>query len=530
MESITELCFDTLDGLKEAVNGYAISNEFSVISKITNKRACTLVCKHGGGYKPHRAAQVDKMAADGCQEKEHEDSTKRQEPGLAIPKCVNQEHTLALMVWKRGILSDDPSRRSARGRYMPAVARRQIINGRRKDTASSDLQLQSNKRFTAKDIYSLKSRLESNDAQHDELPTIMEYFKSYNFIARYHTESATKKVKSIFVTHPRSIERARMFPECLRSFVIGTAVVADEKALSYVWILKTLGELAWPTAAESSPIFLSLTTIMVLLLQLPRFADLCNHISTMIWTRDENVFLDVIRLFNDSVSKGQPKKGGDKKQLHEYLNMLREYKKRWAGPWAEEHMHLGARSTRRIEGAHAALKMSWFTCHIARVSEQPVIEELGTDINDIEEDALELDYQELKDRIDNLFIDAQTGQQKQDLISCIRTALDQYKPIPIEDLELPTADVLWCRRLCDIEADCPKENWFDGSVDIQLAANALERPIACYTSGHGRKKSAVADIAILLPSGKRYNLLPFVMHFVNGNHWEPWIKIQQQLA
>ncbi|KAI9469307.1 hypothetical protein BDB00DRAFT_880222 [Zychaea mexicana] len=35
----------------------------------------------------------------------------------------------------------------------------------------------------------------------------------------------------------------------------------------------------------------------------------------------------------------------------------------------------------------------------------------------------------------------------------------------------------------DIEADCPKEYWFDGSVDIQLVANALERLIACYTSG-----------------------------------------------
>ncbi|KAI9493045.1 hypothetical protein BDB00DRAFT_872765 [Zychaea mexicana] len=35
----------------------------------------------------------------------------------------------------------------------------------------------------------------------------------------------------------------------------------------------------------------------------------------------------------------------------------------------------------------------------------------------------------------------------------------------------------------DPGADCPNEYWFDGSVDIQLAANALERPIACYTSG-----------------------------------------------
>ncbi|KAI9489993.1 hypothetical protein BDB00DRAFT_576742 [Zychaea mexicana] len=36
--------------------------------------------------------------------------------------------------------------------------------------------------------------------------------------------------------------------------------------------------------------------------------------------------------------------------------MLCEYEKRWAGPWVEEYMLLGARSTQRIEGAHTALK------------------------------------------------------------------------------------------------------------------------------------------------------------------------------
>ncbi|KAI9490852.1 hypothetical protein BDB00DRAFT_915131 [Zychaea mexicana] len=74
----------------------------------------------------------------------------------------------------------------------------------------------------------------------------------------------------------------------------------------------------------------------------------------------------------------------------------------------------------------------------------------------------------------------------------------------------------------DIEADCPKEYWFDGSVDIQLAANALERPIACYTSGLWAKYHPPSlTLPHSVPSGKRYSLLPFVMHFVNGNHWEP---------
>ena len=32
------------------------------------------------------------------------------------------------------------------------------------------------------------------------------------------------------------------------------------------------------------------------------------------------------------------------------------YKERWAGPWIECHVHLGARSSQRVEGFHANLK------------------------------------------------------------------------------------------------------------------------------------------------------------------------------
>lgn len=68
---------------------------------------------------------------------------------------------------------------------------------------------------------------------------------------------------------------------------------------------------------------------------------------------------------------------------------------------------------------------------------------------------------------------------------------------------------------------CPRKYWFDGSTDIQVAANTFQHPIACYTSG-----SWAADLepVLRLPHSPPANIKnpphPLVMHFVNGNHWE----------
>ena len=39
-----------------------------------------------------------------------------------------------------------------------------------------------------------------------------------------------------------------------------------------------------------------------------------------------------------------------------YYNSRLGYKEKWGGPWGEKHMHIGARTTQRIEGFHAGIK------------------------------------------------------------------------------------------------------------------------------------------------------------------------------
>ena len=136
-----------------------------------------------------------------------------------------------------------------------------------------------NDRFINDDIYNLQKRFASANAGHHELTEILEFLDDYGYISRYDVDSYSKTMKSLFITHPRSIERARAFPDVividttnktnvnrmplthivgidnlcskkgarsLQSFSIATAVVVDEKATSYTWIMERLVELVWP--------------------------------------------------------------------------------------------------------------------------------------------------------------------------------------------------------------------------------------------------------------------------------------------
>ncbi|KAG2207240.1 hypothetical protein INT45_004629, partial [Circinella minor] len=228
-------------------------------------------------------------------------------------------------------------------------------------------------------------------------------------------------------THPASIERARSFPdlvvidttykvnhngmplvniigidnltadhyrECsLRSYYIGSAVVANEKTLSYVWVLQQLRDVVWTNESESKPrLFLTdddgaLTAALQL-----KFPDvphvLCNwhirnnfckkvlqHVSKngekeeeqykaiisavddMLWKRRTEEFDDAVKEYKAKALEACPDNEEGAADIIGYLNnTMLPYKQRWAGPWVESHKNFAARSTQRIEGFHSTLK------------------------------------------------------------------------------------------------------------------------------------------------------------------------------
>ena len=72
-----------------------------------------------------------------------------------------------------------------------------------------------NDRFINDDIYNLQKRFASANAGHHELTEILEFLDDYGYISCYDVDSYSKTMKSLFITHPRSIERARAFPDVI---------------------------------------------------------------------------------------------------------------------------------------------------------------------------------------------------------------------------------------------------------------------------------------------------------------------------
>ena len=107
------------------------------------------------------------------------------------------------------------------------------------------------------------------------------------YISRYDTDSTRKIIKSIFATHGTCIEKARRFPDVividctyrsnrnmmpllnivgvsnlgadnfqsdkLHSYYIGSAVMSDEKAISYNWVIEQLVKTIWTPECGSTP-------------------------------------------------------------------------------------------------------------------------------------------------------------------------------------------------------------------------------------------------------------------------------------
>ncbi|KAG2220214.1 hypothetical protein INT45_002806 [Circinella minor] len=279
-----------------------------------------------------------------------------------------------------------------------------------------------------KDIYNLGQKIRANKnkrGNYQEMDLIMTFLQQNGYISRYDTDSTRKIIKSIFATHGTCIEKARRFPDVividctyrsnrnmmpplnniigisnlgadnyqsdkLRLYYIGSAVMSDEKAISYNWVIEQLVKTIWTPECESTPrLFVTDNDSSLEIALRTHFPNVphilcvwhikkifCEKVSkhidkeelkekcdeiieivnNLLWSRTMDQFNNAVKEYKDKVTKACSDNTAGANDIIAYLEEMLLYKERWAGPWIECHVHLGARSSQRVEGFNANLK------------------------------------------------------------------------------------------------------------------------------------------------------------------------------
>ena len=235
-------------------------------------------------------------------------------------------------------------------------------------------------KINARDVSNFTAKYFSTSSVDGELQELVDEMESLGFIIRLELQQPGNKVlKSIFLTHPKCIEQAAVFPEVVildstyktnackmplvnivgvsnlgseyknssvRTFSIAVAAISDEKKPTYEWVIKTLLETVWGDCSSYPMLFVS-DDDPSLGLALEKHAPDTPHVlcawhieknfmaklgktfgantkeygdyqaavKAMIWSRDEDGFDGGLKAFMDLI-KGTDKEG----DLVSYVN------------------------------------------------------------------------------------------------------------------------------------------------------------------------------------------------------------------
>ncbi|CDH61027.1 predicted protein [Lichtheimia corymbifera JMRC:FSU:9682] len=225
-----------------------------------------------------------------------------------------------------------------------------------------------------------------------------DYLEARGYTIRYSIRDNV--IDKLFTTHKVCIERAQRFPEViiidatyktslskmplvnvvgidnissnnstlsLRSFYIASAVLTNETKVSYDWVLQCLKKVVYDNGRIKPGIFITdddkglRTALDIIYPDVPH--TLCawhikknfeSHASGCYKknTKKEEEFLDILdemlygrtsEVFDSGKEKyyGFVDKTNKSKELRDYLETLLSYRELWAGPWVEQHVHLG---------------------------------------------------------------------------------------------------------------------------------------------------------------------------------------------
>ena len=311
LSEIKKQRYPDLGALISDVQRYARQEGFEVVKGTTGKSHAYIQCKHFGNPRGHRDEQEENVSIEGsADKKEDTDVTKytckngvvKRKPARSTMKLGCRWQVYASLKGSAGSRMWSLSRskheftsehthelvpdnimvyHSVRHADGDTISKVREMGTIVKPNQAQRLTVDNAGRFvmTSKDIYNI------NMTQTKSVEDVYYFLTSRGYTVAYDTDS-NSIIKSVFVTHPVAIKRARTFPEVVImdttyktnvhkmpmvnivgihnvtslhnikapiTFFMATAIVSNEKELSYNWVLKMLKDTVF-NAVPDAPV------------------------------------------------------------------------------------------------------------------------------------------------------------------------------------------------------------------------------------------------------------------------------------
>ncbi|ORY98671.1 hypothetical protein BCR43DRAFT_543639 [Syncephalastrum racemosum] len=521
--TILSASYRSVDDAYNLVQTYAHEHGFSITKEGSDHRRCYFLCLHSGHVRTTERKREKILKEDLCT------GFTAASAGSSIEgyKCKN------------GILKKFPQRRSAKSR------------------------------FIAKDIVNQRTRARAYESINEqEMQSIAQYFDDQGYILRYDVDTSTKVIKSIFVTHPHCVERANMFPED------ATAVTQYNNEVLSRWVMKNSGkggedkELVRMLSSLTGSICqyaISKTATEIIASRSLTDTDMCDcevRVNFKLLCRHQLFKLQghiVVPSMYDSrwTLQGSrvnlaafplvEEQRSSVKQEHAMLSDLSKAHDRYQELKDRvDNAYRRCESNQQRSDLLKSISDALYNFEIVSIADMKLPAETVTkgrpkkSIGLRKPSAFELAERNDKEREKDK---KKTKKRKQGVRTPTSSAKDSELILPEKRRRVTN---IICRQfICNgseleyarlqermeygvtsntrTEAQNPCASpdikfWFDGSFDIQLAANTFLRPIACYSSTDGYGHESRLHLPHGVPEKQH---APVAMHFVRGNHWEP---------